>query len=248
MAVRRSRGAGAQLLVRNRDLLDGMEARARAIRRHGRCAAGMHCAAIPARGSRRNIAAHYDLGNEFFSLFLSPDLMYSSAIWDGAGRYAGESHRLRKLERICRKLDLKPTDRVVEIGTGWGGFALHAAQARRLPRHDHHDLARATRAGQRARRGTQAWASASTCCSSDYRDLAGRYDKLVSIEMIEAIGAPYLDGVFRAARRVARSPTASRSFRPSPSRIIAMRRRCNPSITSSGMSFPEASSLRSMPC
>ena len=78
-------------------------------------------------GQRRNIAAHYDLGNPFFSLFLSPDLMYSSAIWTDLGDTL-EIASTRKLDAICRKLDLKPGDRVIEIGTGWGGFALHAAK------------------------------------------------------------------------------------------------------------------------
>ena len=78
-------------------------------------------------GSRRNIAAHYDLGNEFFRLFLSEDLMYSSAYWTGADDTL-EAASTRKLNLICRKLALGPDDHVVEIGTGWGGFAVHAAK------------------------------------------------------------------------------------------------------------------------
>ena len=115
-----------QLLVRNRDLLDGMESGL--ARLGGMAMRGWHALRRNTRtGSRRNIAAHYDLGNDFFSLFLSRDLMYSSAIWTDADDTL-ETASARKLERICRKLDLKPTDCVVEIGTGWGGFALYAAE------------------------------------------------------------------------------------------------------------------------
>jgi cyclopropane-fatty-acyl-phospholipid synthase len=145
-------------------------------------------------GSRRNIAAHYDLGNDFFSLFLSPDLMYSSAIWtDPADTLEIASER--KLERICRKLDLQPTDRVIEIGTGWGGFALYAAQhygchvTTTTISREQHALAseRVAAAGMNAH---------VDLLLEDYRDLGGQYDKLVSIEMVEAIGAPYLDVYF----------------------------------------------------
>ncbi len=188
-----------QLLVRNRDLLDGMET---GLARFG----GMAMRAWHAlqhntrRGSRRNIAAHYDLGNDFFGLFLSPDLMYSSAIWEGADDTL-EAASTRKLERICRKLDLKPTDRVLEIGTGWGGFALHAAQhfgchvTTTTISREQHALAgeRIAAAGMNER---------VRLLLEDYRDLRGQYDKLVSIEMIEAIGARYLDAYFAQLGRL----------------------------------------------
>ena len=182
-----------QLLVRNRDLLDGMETGL--ARLGGIAMRSWHALKRNTRtGSRRNIAAHYDLGNDFFDLFLSPDLMYSSAIWDGPNDTL-EAASARKLERICRKLDLKPSDRVVEIGTGWGGFALYAAQhfgchvTTTTISKEQHDLAseRITAAGMSAR---------VTLLLEDYRDLSGTYDKLVSIEMIEAIGAPYIDTYF----------------------------------------------------
>ena len=151
-------------------------------------------------GSRRNIAAHYDLGNDFFSLFLSPDLMYSSAIWTDEADTL-EIASARKLERICRKLDLKPTDRVIEIGTGWGGFALYAAQhygchvTTTTISREQHALAseRITAAGLDDR---------VSLLLKDYRDLEGQYDKLVSIEMVEAIGAPYLDVYFEKLGRL----------------------------------------------
>jgi cyclopropane-fatty-acyl-phospholipid synthase len=187
-----------RLLVRNRDLLDGMETGM--ARLGGIAMRALHAFRRNTRtGSRRNIAAHYDLGNEFFSLFLSPDLMYSSGIWAGDGD-ALDSDSLelastRKLDRICRKLDLKPGDHVVEIGTGWGGFAVHAAQhygcrvTTTTISKEQHALAaqRVVEAGLEDR---------VTLLLEDYRDLTGTYDKLVSIEMIEAIGAQYLDTYF----------------------------------------------------
>jgi cyclopropane-fatty-acyl-phospholipid synthase len=182
-----------QLLVRNRDMLDGMETGI--ARLGGMVMRGWHALRRNTRdGSRRNIAAHYDLGNDFFSLFLSPDLMYSSAIWTDPADTLEDASR-RKLERICRKLDLKPTDRVVEIGTGWGGFALYAAQhygchvtTTTISREQHAlASARVAKAGMSDR---------VTLLLEDYRDLDGEYDKLVSIEMVEAIGAPYLDVYF----------------------------------------------------
>ncbi len=182
-----------QLLVRNRDLLDGMES---GVARLGGMAMRLwHALRRNTRdGSRRNIAAHYDLGNDFFSLFLSADLMYSSAIWSDPADTL-ETASARKLERICRQLDLQPADRVIEIGTGWGGFALYAAQhygchvtTTTISREQH------ALASQRvAEAGMQGHV---TVLLEDYRDLDGQYDKLVSIEMVEAIGAPYLDVYF----------------------------------------------------
>jgi len=183
-----------QLLVRNRDMIDGMESGL--ARLGGMAMRGWHALRRNTRdGSRRNIAAHYDLGNDFFSLFLSSDLMYSSAVW------ADESDTLdaasaRKLERICQKLDLKPTDRVIEIGTGWGGFALYAAQ-----RYGCHVTTTTISVEQHALASERVAAAGLgdrvSLLLKDYRDLEGRYDKLVSIEMVEAIGAPYLDVYFQ---------------------------------------------------
>ncbi|MEP6940251.1 MAG: cyclopropane-fatty-acyl-phospholipid synthase family protein [Rudaea sp.] len=183
-----------RMLVRNRDHLDAME---RGLARIGSIAMrALHALARNTRaGSRRNIAAHYDLGNDLFKLFLDENLMYSSAL------FADEHDTLevaatRKLERICRKLALGPNDHVVEIGTGWGGFALHAAQhfgcrvTTTTISAEQHALAseRVARAGLNDR---------VEVLLEDYRDLRGSYDKLVSIEMIEAIGHQYLDTYFR---------------------------------------------------
>lgn len=182
-----------RLLVRNRDLLDGME---RGMARLGGMAMrALHaCRRNTRAGSRRNIAAHYDLGNEFFRLFLSDDMMYSSAIWAGDDDTL-EQASTRKLDVICRKLDLRPGQRVVEIGTGWGGFALHAARhygchvTTTTISREQHALAteRIRRAGLQYRVDV---------LLQDYRDLNGQFDKLVSIEMIEAIGAAYLPAYF----------------------------------------------------
>lgn len=182
-----------QLLVRNRALLDGMETGLARI--GGTALRGVHALRRNSRaGARRNIAAHYDLGNDFFGLFLSPDLMYSSALFSG-GDDSLEHASTRKLERICRKLRLRPGDRVIEIGTGWGGFALHAARhygchvtTTTISREQH-----ALASARVAEAGLQ---DQVTLLLEDYRDLRGRYDRLVSIEMVEAIGAAQLDAYF----------------------------------------------------
>jgi len=183
----------AQLLVRNRDVLDGMEGGL--ARLGGMAMRAWHALRRNTRdGSRRNIAAHYDLGNDFFALFLSSDLMYSAAIWTDESDTL-EIASTRKLERICRKLDLKPADRVIEIGTGWGGFALYAAQ--------HYGCHITTTTISREQHAMASERVAALNLGAhvdvlleDYRDLRGQYDKLVSIEMVEAIGAANLDIYF----------------------------------------------------
>jgi cyclopropane-fatty-acyl-phospholipid synthase len=182
-----------RLLVRNRDLLDGMET---GLARVGGWAMYVwnHRRRNTRNGSKRNIAAHYDLGNDFFSLFLSPDMMYSSAVWAGDDDTL-ETASTRKLDRICRKLDLKAGDRVIEIGTGWGGFAAHAAA------HYGCHVTTTTISREQHALASQRVAEAGlgdrvVLLLEDYRDLQGQYDKLVSIEMIEAIGAQYLPTYF----------------------------------------------------
>jgi cyclopropane-fatty-acyl-phospholipid synthase len=181
-----------RLLVRNRALLDGMESGL--ARLGGLALRGWHALNRNTRaGSRRNIAAHYDLGNDFFGLFLSRDLMYSSACWAEGDDL--EAASTRKLDLLCRKLDLRPTDHVVEIGTGWGGFALHAA------RHYGCRVTTTTISREQHRLASDRVAATGlidrvTVLLKDYRDLEGCYDKLVSIEMIEAIGASWLDAYF----------------------------------------------------
>ena len=188
-----------RLLVRNRDLLDGMEGGA--ARLGGWAMQALHALRRNTReGSRRNIAAHYDLGNDFFRLFLSEDLMYSSAL------YAGEDDTLeaastRKLDRICDKLRLSPDDHVVEIGTGWGGFALHAARTRGC-RVTTTTISREQHALASQRVAEAVLQERVSVLLSDYRDLQGQYDKLVSIEMVEAIGAQYMQAYFATLGRL----------------------------------------------
>ncbi|HJU40168.1 MAG TPA: cyclopropane-fatty-acyl-phospholipid synthase family protein, partial [Tahibacter sp.] len=179
-----------RMLVRNRDHLDAMDtglARLGGVALRAWAALRRNTHA----GSRRNIAAHYDLGNAFFGLFLSDDLMYSSALF-ARDDESLETASTRKLERICAKLDLGPNDRVLEIGSGWGGFALHAAS-----RYGCHvtttTISREQYELATARVAAAGLADRVTVLDRDYRDLDGRYDKLVSIEMVEAIGHEYLD-------------------------------------------------------
>lgn len=146
-------------------------------------------------GSRKNIEAHYDLGNALFELFLDPTLMYSSAIYPDENASLDEA-AVFKLDRICRKLELQPGDRVIEIGTGWGGFAIHAARhygchvTTTTISREQFDLAR-------QRIEDAGLEDRVTLLFDDYRDLTGQYDKLVSIEMIEAVGPQYLDSYFQ---------------------------------------------------
>jgi cyclopropane-fatty-acyl-phospholipid synthase len=183
-----------RILVRNRDRLDAME---RGPARVG--GAAMRAWAALRRnthaGSRRNIAAHYDLGNEFFRLFLDDNLMYSSALF-ASDQESLEVASARKLERICDKLELSARTRVIEIGSGWGGFALHAARhhgchvTTTTISHEQYQLARSRVAAAGLQDRVEV-------LLADYRTLSGRYDRLVSIEMIEAIGHQYLDTYFR---------------------------------------------------
>ena len=179
-----------RLLVRNRDRLDAMETGL--ARLGGWAMRALHAFKRNTRlGSQRNIAAHYDLGNDLFKVFLDENMMYSSAIFASPDESLEAAQR-RKLERICRKLDLQPGDHLVEIGTGWGGMALYAAShfgcrvTTTTISREQHALA--------VERIAQAGLSDKiTVLLEDYRDLQGTYDKLVSIEMIEAIGHQYLD-------------------------------------------------------
>ncbi|HEY6925376.1 MAG TPA: cyclopropane-fatty-acyl-phospholipid synthase family protein [Steroidobacteraceae bacterium] len=188
-----------RLLVRNRAHLDGLESGA--ARLGGWVLRAWHAFRrnTPA-GASRNIAAHYDLGNDFFGLFLSSDLMYSAAIWDDEGDTL-ESASLRKLECICRKLDLRPGHCVCEIGSGWGGLAFHAAAnygcrvtAVTISRRQYEFVSRQIQErglGERVQ-----------VLLKDYRELTGQYDKVVSIEMIEAVGAAYLETYFATLSRL----------------------------------------------
>ncbi|GAB2925820.1 class I SAM-dependent methyltransferase [Rheinheimera gaetbuli] len=144
--------------------------------------------------ARKNIAAHYDLGNDMYRLFLDDSMMYSSAVYpDGAADLA--TAQQHKLQLICQRLQLKATDHLLEIGTGWGSMAIYAAQ------HYGCKVTTTTISQQqydyaKARIEALGLQQQITLLLNDYRDLSGHYDKLVSIEMIEAVGEEYLDTYF----------------------------------------------------
>jgi cyclopropane-fatty-acyl-phospholipid synthase len=146
------------------------------------------------RGSAANIRAHYDVSNEFFGLFLDPTMTYSCGIFEHAESTLQDAS-IAKIDRLCRQLDLQPSDHLLEIGTGWGALALHAAReygcrvTTTTISKEQHALAeqRIREAGLEQR---------ITLLFEDYRRLEGTYDKLVSVEMIEAVGADYYDEFF----------------------------------------------------
>jgi cyclopropane-fatty-acyl-phospholipid synthase len=142
-------------------------------------------------GSRRNIAAHYDLGNEFFQLFLDDTMAYSCGIFEAPEATLKEAS-LAKFDAVCRKLQLKPADHLVEIGTGWGGLAIHAAQKYGC-RVTTTTISKEQYALAGERIAAAGLGDRIELRLDDYRDLTGQYDKLVSIEMIEAVGHQYLD-------------------------------------------------------
>ena len=145
--------------------------------------------------SRENISAHYDLGNDFFSLFLDPSMMYSSAVFPSASADLAAASQ-HKLKLICEDLELKAEDHLVEIGTGWGGMAIFAAE--------HYGCRVTTTTISRKQYDYTVEAVAQkgledqvTVLFDDYRDLQGQFDKLVSIEMIEAVGHQFYDTYFQ---------------------------------------------------
>ncbi|HEX6115694.1 MAG TPA: cyclopropane-fatty-acyl-phospholipid synthase family protein [Solirubrobacterales bacterium] len=148
------------------------------------------------RGARRNIAAHYDLGNDMFEAFLDGEAMlYSSALYEHEGATLEEA-QAAKLERICARLELAPDDHLLEIGTGWGGMAIWAA-SRHGCRVTTTTISREQREYAEARVRAAGLEDRITVLGADYRDLTGTYDKLVSIEMIEAVGWEYFDTYFK---------------------------------------------------
>ena len=146
-------------------------------------------------GSRRNIAAHYDLGNEFFSLFLDETMAYSCAIFPQAASTLHEAS-VAKFDRVCRKLALTVDDHVLEIGSGWGGFAVYAAGQYGC-RVTTTTISQKQYEYTRQRVVAAGLADRVTVLCEDYRVLQGSFDKLVSIEMIEAVGYQYFDTYFR---------------------------------------------------
>ena len=148
------------------------------------------------RGSRRNIAAHYDLGDDFFSLFLDETMAYSCGVFPYPQSTLREAS-LDKFDRVCRKLRLCDDDHVMEIGSGWGGFAVYAAR-------NYGCRVTTTTISRRQYEFTlnrvkeEGLSDRITVLCEDYRNLVGKFDKLVSIEMIEAVGHEYFDAYFKA--------------------------------------------------
>jgi cyclopropane-fatty-acyl-phospholipid synthase len=192
--------AVVRLAARNQGQLEGGDALlARAYRTFHRLRFQMQRNTV--EGSRRNIHAHYDLSNDFFRLFLDRNMVYSSAVYRRP-EDSLEQAQTEKLDHMCRKLRLGPGDRVLEIGTGWGAFALHASRhygcevTTTTISREQHDYARQAfaEAGEAGRR--------ITLLLEDYRNLRGTYDKLVSIEMFEAVGLEFYDTFFSACDRL----------------------------------------------
>ena len=183
-----------RLMVRNRDSMNDVDSGM------SRLSAPLFKAAHEfnrntARGSRRNIAAHYDLGNEFFKLFLDETMAYSCGIFETPTSTLREAS-LAKFDSVCSKLALAPGQHLLEIGTGWGGLAVHAAKqygcrvTTTTISREQYDYARENV----ARNGLQGRV---TVLLEDYRELEGKYDALASIEMVEAVGHQFLGTYFR---------------------------------------------------
>jgi cyclopropane-fatty-acyl-phospholipid synthase len=147
------------------------------------------------RAARRHISAHYDLGDDLFALFLDESMMYSSAIFPEPEATLAEAQEHR-LERVCRALELNPDDHLLEIGTGWGAMAVHAASHYGC-RVTTTTISTEQREGALRRIRDAGVEERVTVLLEDYRDLRGRYSKLVSLEMIEAVGWQYFDLFFR---------------------------------------------------
>ncbi len=151
-------------------------------------------------GSRKNIAAHYDLGNDFFALFLDPSMMYSAAVYPSTDATL-DTAAIHKLDLICQSLELRAEDELIEIGTGWGGMAIYAAE-------NYGCRVTTTTISQEQYEHTLAEVEAKglqdliTVLCEDYRKLEGSFDKLVSIEMIEAVGHEFYESYFGCVSRL----------------------------------------------
>ena len=207
-----------RLMLRNRRALEGQRRLTGALHRlAGGFARRLRDNSLA--GSRRHIRRHYDLGNDFFRLFLDAELlMYSCGYFESAADTL-EQAQVRKADRICRALRLSPTDRVLEIGSGWGGFAVRAAT-------QYGCRVTTTTISDEQYRHVREWKSRIgdvgariDVLREDYRNLSGRFDKVVSIEMFEAVGLSHYDSTSRSSTACSRR-MASCSCRQSPSTIM----------------------------
>jgi cyclopropane-fatty-acyl-phospholipid synthase len=189
----------ARIMVRNMKLLDRMEQGFAWLRRPFFLVRHLLRNNNKKR-AKKNIIAHYDLGNTLYKSFLDPTMMYSAAIYDEEAQTLDQA-AVNKLEVICRKLDLKPHDHLIEIGTGWGGLAIHAA------RNYGCQVTTTTLSEEQFAEASRLVAEEGLTdrihiLRRDYRDLTGSYDKLVSVEMIEAVGDRYLPAFFKKCEQL----------------------------------------------
>ena len=188
-----------QLFLRNREVMEVLETGlARLLRPLRTLLHAMN--RNTRRGSRRNIAAHYDLSNEFFGLFLDKTMTYSCGIFEQPDSSL-EDASIAKYDRLCSKLELSADDHLLEIGTGWGGLAIHAAREYGCR------VTTCTISAEQHKLATERVAKAGlservTVLLSDYRDLQGEFEKLVSVEMIEAVGHHYFRTFFETCARL----------------------------------------------
>jgi cyclopropane-fatty-acyl-phospholipid synthase len=188
-----------RLAIRNADTIDRLRAAVAPLLRPLRSAGEWLHRNTRAR-SRDHVAQHYDIGNDLFELMLDETMSYSAGVFETPHTTLWEAS-LAKIDRLCRKLQLGPNDHLVEIGTGWGAFAVHAAQTygcrvtTTTISEEQHRVA-----SERVRR--HGLDERVTVLLADYRDLRGRFTKLVSVEMIEAIGWRYYDAYFAACSRL----------------------------------------------
>jgi len=189
-----------RVAARNATAIDDFRKRLAPVRAPLQHAAAMVRPKHTRENSRKDISEHYDLGNELFALMLDPTMMYSSALFTRPGMSLEEAS-VAKLDRICDQLDLGPDDHVVEIGTGWGGFAVHAARTRGC-RVTTTTISKEQRAHAIEQVRAAGLEDRVTVLLDDYRDLLGTYDKLVSIEMIEAVGWKHFGTFFEVCSRL----------------------------------------------
>ncbi|MEM9380843.1 MAG: cyclopropane-fatty-acyl-phospholipid synthase family protein [Planctomycetota bacterium] len=208
------------------------------------------------KGSRKNISAHYDLSNDFFELFLDPTMTYSSAVFEREGMSL-EDAQLAKIDRLCERLDLGPDDHLLEIGTGWGAFAERAA-SRFGCRVTTTTISKEQHAYARSRIERAGLSDRVEVLLRDYRDLEGSFSKVVSVEMIEAVGAKHYETFFANCQRLLRPGGAlamqaitihDRHFEAARNRVDFIQRHifpgsCIPSVTALTGAASRATDMR----
>ena len=195
-----------RLMLRNQGVMEGLEGPFPTLGAIGRWV-GHALRRNTRSGSRRNIAEHYDVGNEFFQLFLDPTMLYSCAYFP-SDEASLEEASIAKLDRLCEMLRLRPGLRVLEIGSGWGACAVHMARKYGCKVVSVTISEAAARRGDARRVKEAGLEDRVEIRMQDYRDIRGQFDRLISIEMIEAVGAQYLGLFFKRCSDLLASPTA----------------------------------------